>query len=57
MKDQHGPIKVEKNPNTTGEVIVTKKEIKEMQVIHNMKDLLHKTKLKGTNGLYQQTTG
>ena len=52
MKEHHGPIKVEKNPNITGEVIVTKKEIKEMQVIQNMKDLLHKTKLKGTNALY-----
>ena len=51
MKEHHGPIKVEKNPNITGEVIVTKKEIKEMQVIQNMKDLLHKTKLKGTSAL------
>ena len=55
-KEHHGPIKVEKNPNTTGEVIVTKKEIKEMQVIQNMKDLLHKTKLKGTNALYHNTS-
>jgi hypothetical protein len=56
MKEHHGPIKVEKNPNLTGEVIVTKKEIKEMQVIQNMKDLLHKTKLKGTSALYHNNT-
>ena len=46
IKPPKGPIKVEKNPNITGEITKTNKGTKEMKVIQNVKDLLHKTKLK-----------
>ena len=46
VKLPQGPIKVEKNPNVMGEVTKTSKGHKEMKVIQNVKDLLHKSKLK-----------
>ena len=46
IKLPKGPIKVEKNPNITGEVAKSNKGYKEMKVIQNVKDLLHKSKIK-----------